>query len=162
MGNLAVSPKTPTKTKKKPATKPALPQEEPLQKQVSTGFCCLRTFQFCNITKLHSKKPLFPSSPRPNQQKEYKPKPKNQPKPSPKQNQPTWGGYPIFTSKSQGKDGLETGGGGLVFVTKNHHKYGFKKAVISGAKRPAIQCFLNTWLLAYLTSSGFTVIAGNF
>ena len=32
------------------------------------------------------------------------------------------GGYPIFTSKSQGKDGSATEGGGLVFVTKNHHK----------------------------------------
>ncbi len=42
------------------------------------------------------------------------------------------GGYPIFTSKSQGKYGLETGGGGLVFVTKNQHKYGFQPRLDQG------------------------------
>ncbi len=49
------------------------------------------------------------------------------------------GGYPIITSKNQGKDGLETEGGGLVFVTKNHHKNEWVAAVGLSWKFPRVE-----------------------
>ena len=80
---------------------------------------------FWNIPRIYPK-PLFSLPPSTRHLKETKPKPKNQPKTSPKPKPPTEGGSPYLHQKIKVKMVSATGEGGLVFVTKNHHKNGLK------------------------------------
>ncbi len=72
-----------------------------------------RTFVILQNSK---QKPRFFHRTQPKPPKETNPKPKKQHKTSPKQNPQKRGGYPIVTSKNQGKNGLTTKGRGSYYL----------------------------------------------